>query len=204
MASIPAPEPHSADHQPDAAPAAFAAPSVDLQRLVVRIAGKDRIAFADLYDAVSPELYSQIRSVLTSPVRAVGVLAATFVEVWALARFHAGDHDAEAWITDIAVRRTMDRQFAGDRDRCEEDAADHAAPRSRLRWTVLADWHDRQYLLSLAALLNRPHLAFPGGPEPGPVGANDAASARDLVVEEPQRSGRATGKGATSPYTWSR
>jgi len=195
MASIPVPEPHTADHQPDPAPAASTAQSVHIRRLVVRIAGKDRIAFADLYDAVSPTLYRDIRSVLASPVRATGVLAATFVEVWALARFHAGaGDDVEAWITDIAVRRTMDRQFAGDSDRPAQAAADHpASPRSWLRRTVLADWHDRQYLLSLAALLNRPHVAFPDRPEPGPGGDNDAAGACDLAVEEPPRSGPTTG-----------
>jgi DNA-directed RNA polymerase specialized sigma24 family protein len=194
MASRPVPEPHSADSQPDPRPAALAAQSVDLQRLVVRIAGKDTIAFAELYDAVSSKLYSEIRSMLTSPARAAGVLAATFVEAWALARFHAGTQDdAEAWITDIAVRRTMDRQFAGDSHRWAEAAADHAAPRSQLRWTVLADWRDRQYLLSLAVLLNRPRLVFPDGREPGQVGGTDATQAGDVAVEEPQPSGRTTG-----------
>ena len=137
-------------------------PSADLQRLVVRVADKDTVAFADLYDALSPQLHGEIRSAWTSPFLATAIVAATFVEVWTLARFHSGPgDDVEVWITDIAARRTCDRQFGEHGCAHDEGAAGAVVSPRELWWTAVTDSYDRQYVLCLAALLNRPHLACP-------------------------------------------
>ena len=136
--------------------------STYLQRLVVRVADKDKVAFADLYDALSPRLLDEIRSAAVSPLRVVALVSATFVEVWALARFHSGPGtDVEVWITDIAARRTTDRQRGARRYPNDAGAAGSVVSPRRPHWSIAFDErYDRQYVLCLAALLNRPLLAL--------------------------------------------
>jgi len=133
--------------------------SAHLQRLVGRVADKDKVAFADLYDALSPRLFNELRSASESPLRVVALVSATFVEVWALARFHSGPGtDVEMWITDIAARRTMDRRPDA------REFSDHASAAGSVvspRWSIgFNERYERQYVLCLAALLNRPLLAL--------------------------------------------
>jgi hypothetical protein len=160
MPSIVSPQPDSARHHCYPAPAASRLQSAYLGRLVDRVADKDRAAFADLYDALSPQLLGEIRAASTCAARAVAILSATFVEVWMLARFHASaDDDVEAWIADITIRRTMNRRFDEHAPVAERAAGSVVSPR-RPNWSSAAtDSYDRQYVLCLAALLDRPHLA---------------------------------------------
>jgi len=169
MSSIVSSQSDSGHRGREPAAASPPVPSTVLQRLVVRVAHKDTVAFADLYDALSPQLLGEIRSAWPSPSLAAAIVAATFVEVWTLARFHSGPgDDVEDWITDIAARRTCDRQFGEHRCAHDEAGAGTVVSPRRLWWTAVTDTYDRQYVLCLAALLNRPQLACP---EPGPVGA---------------------------------
>jgi len=136
--------------------------SAHLQRLVGRVADKDKVAFADLYDALSPRLLDEIRSASASPLRVAALVSATFVEVWALARFHTGPgNDVEVWITDIAARRTTDRRRGAQGYTDNTGAAESVASSRRPHWSIaFYERYDRQYVLCLAALLNRPLLAL--------------------------------------------
>lgn len=88
--------------------------SADLRRLVQRIAADDRNAFAELFDRVSGPLSSGLRSQVPDPVRAAGIVAGTFVEVWWLAGCHvAADTDVLAWINEIVRRRVADSRSPG-------------------------------------------------------------------------------------------
>ena len=99
-----------------------------LQRLVRRVADEDHNAFADLYDELSGGLLLDLEQTTEDPVHAAAISAATFVEVWALARFHAtADTDVHVWVADIAARRTADRQSAAGIRQAHADPV-HADP----------------------------------------------------------------------------
>lgn len=83
------------------------APPADLSTLLtglVRlVAAEDRAAFVDLYHRASGPLLAAVRSRRPAPPDAIAVVAAIFLEVWWLARFHAeAGVDAMAWIDRIA------------------------------------------------------------------------------------------------------
>lgn len=83
-----------------------------LNTLLHRVAGTDRSALAELYRIVSADVRVQVEQILPDPGDVDAVIAATFVEVWWLARGHAASHpDVWVWIRAIAARR------AGERDR---------------------------------------------------------------------------------------
>lgn len=82
------------------------ADTVRLRHLIVRIACRDRAAFASLYDQTSGRLRDALEWRLGDRARAAGVLVATYVEVWWLAGRHADPGcDAVAWINDVVERR---------------------------------------------------------------------------------------------------
>ena len=117
-----------------------------------RIADDDRDAFAELYDTLSPRLRRNLRSGSPVPVHVNAIVAATFVEVWSLARFHtAADTDVWAWITDIAARRRGERLPAVDPFAGSATGAGHP-----LWWTAQVESRDRQAERDLAVLLGRP------------------------------------------------
>jgi hypothetical protein len=81
-----------------------------LDTLLHRVAGADRSALAELYQIVSPDIRVHVEQTLPDPGDVNVVLAATFVEVWWLARGHAALHpDVRAWIRSIASRRASER-----------------------------------------------------------------------------------------------
>ena len=127
-----------------------------LLQLVRRIAVEDHAAFAELYDALSDRLLRELESTTTDPVRAAAITRATFVEVWALARFHIGsDTDVYAWLTDIVARRSADRLAACTDHACPDQGSDEQ-PTRRPWWAASADSNDREMDLALRALLVRP------------------------------------------------
>jgi DNA-directed RNA polymerase specialized sigma24 family protein len=131
------------------------AQSADLHWLVLCVARKDRAAFVVLYDLMSPALLADVRSRITEPT-AAAITAATFVEVWSLARYHTSpDTDVYAWMTDIALRRLADRRPTERDDPLNDSPTGPAAPRRQMWWAAVAASHDRQAHIALASLLHR-------------------------------------------------
>lgn len=126
----------------------------DLLRLVGLVAGKDRPAFKVLYELTSPAVLAEVRSTILDPADGAAVTAATFVEVWALARYHADpDSDIYAWMVGIATRRIADRWPAESGEPPVRGSAGSSAPRREMWWAMVAASYDRQAELSLASLL---------------------------------------------------
>jgi RNA polymerase sigma-70 factor (ECF subfamily) len=128
------------------------AESVQLARLVSRIAAGDRSAFAELFDVTSGRLVAAMRSRLRRPDQAAEVAAETFVEVWWMARHHVdGSGDAvAAWLVDIAARRAEDRMR---RERADQDRPAGLGSAAK---ALLADVQGPRTSLMLAWLLSRP------------------------------------------------
>jgi len=85
-----------------------------LSQLVRRVAAKDRTAFAELHQALSPPLMAFARSRGLGAADVAAVLSATFTEVWWMARFHTSAvDDILAWTMDIVLRRAADRDDGG-------------------------------------------------------------------------------------------
>ena len=89
--------------------------------LLMRIAGGDQAAFADLYDLLSSRVFGLILRVLVNRSQSEEVLQEVFLEIWqTAARFTAERGRGRTWILTIAHRRAIDRvrssQASGDRD----------------------------------------------------------------------------------------
>src|SRR6187431_1539014 len=89
--------------------------------LLVRVAGGDQSAFADLYDLISPRVFGLILRVLVDRAQSEEVLQEVFLEVWQSAgRFAPNRGQGRSWILTIAHRRAVDRvrsaQASTDRD----------------------------------------------------------------------------------------
>jgi DNA-directed RNA polymerase specialized sigma24 family protein len=80
-----------------------------LRWLLRRVADDDRDAFGELFHRVSGPVSSRVRRQVPDPIRAAGVVAGTFVEVWWLAGCHVDpDTEVMAWINNIVRRRVAD------------------------------------------------------------------------------------------------
>lgn len=85
-----------------------------LDTLLHRVACADCSAIAELYGIVSADIRVQVEQTVPDPGDVDAVMAATFVEVWWLARGHAASHpDVRAWIRAIASRRSSERNCSG-------------------------------------------------------------------------------------------
>jgi RNA polymerase sigma-70 factor (ECF subfamily) len=107
---------------PKPEPGSQEAAPTDIDLLMRRVAGGDRDAFAELYDAVASRVYGLVRRVLRDSGLAEEVAQEALVEVWSTAaRFDPSRGSAAGWIFTIAHRRAVDRvraeQAAADRDR---------------------------------------------------------------------------------------
>lgn len=90
-------------------------PSPDVcNRLVKRVAARDRDAFRSLYRRLVPRVYRQVEAGLGNSMSAVTVTKAVFVEVWRLAPVSTAWHDdVIGWLSVIAARRTAERAATG-------------------------------------------------------------------------------------------
>jgi len=89
--------------------------------LLQRVAGGDRAAFADLYDALSARAFGLILRVLVDRSQSEEVLQEVFLEIWQSAgRFTPNKGQGRSWVLTIAHRRAVDRvrssQSSVDRD----------------------------------------------------------------------------------------
>lgn len=89
--------------------------------LVVRVAGGDQQAFAELYDLLSARVFGLILRVLVNRSQSEEVLQEVFLEIWqSAARFAPNRGQGRTWILTIAHRRAVDRvrasQSSTDRD----------------------------------------------------------------------------------------
>ncbi|WP_457099259.1 ECF RNA polymerase sigma factor SigK [Microbacterium sp. P5_E9] len=89
--------------------------------LLVRVAGGDQSAFADLYDMLSPRVFGLILRVLIDRAQSEEVLQEVFLELWQSAgRFAPNKGQGRSWVFMIAHRRAVDRvraaQASADRD----------------------------------------------------------------------------------------
>ena len=78
---------------------------------LLRRAGRgDQAAFGELYDALSPLVYSVVLKVVRDPSHAEEVSQEVFVELWRLAaRFDGTKGSARTWAATLAHRRAIDR-----------------------------------------------------------------------------------------------
>jgi hypothetical protein len=109
---------------------------LDVERLVAGVAGGDEVALALLHRTLRAWVRRIAVAHVSGPRHVPLVVAATFVEVWHLARRRRVTAGlAVDWIADIAVRRAVDSVTANAGDRDGDIAVGHApGPLPALRW----------------------------------------------------------------------
>ncbi|MFP5310295.1 MAG: ECF RNA polymerase sigma factor SigK [Actinomycetes bacterium] len=141
------------------------------EQLMVRTAAGDRVAFAELYDRVSPQVLGVCIRVLRDRSLAEEVMQEVMVEAWRKSdRFDPERGTASGWITTLAHRRAVDRvrseQASRDRDervsrRDHQPAFDEVADEVTTR---LEHWQVRKALASLTERQREAiELAYFGG-----------------------------------------
>lgn len=91
---------------------------------MARVLRGDELAFAELYDAVSPLAFGVIRRVLRDPSQSEEVLQEVMVELWrTAARFDPERGSVTTWLATMAHRRAVDRVRSeqSSRQRTERD-----------------------------------------------------------------------------------
>jgi len=103
----------------------------DLDELVLRSGRGDEVAFAALYDALSPAVYGLTRRVVRDPAQAEEVTQEVFIDVWRSApRFDRSRGAGRSWVLTIAHRRAVDRVRSA---QASTDREQRAAQRSGTR-----------------------------------------------------------------------
>jgi RNA polymerase sigma-70 factor, ECF subfamily len=95
----------------------------DLTTLIELVQRGDQAAFAEIYDAVAPMVFSTVSRVLRDPAMSEEVTQEVFVEVWThAARFDPEKASVSTWAVTIARRRAIDRvrKEQSQRDRVEQ------------------------------------------------------------------------------------
>ena len=122
-----------------------------LDTLLHRVACADCSALTELYRIVSTDIRVNVEQTLPDPDDVNTVMAATFVEVWWLARGHAVSHpDVRAWIQAIASRRTSERN----RNRAGAGASPTDISGSRMTSDIASRVQDETTALMYATLIN--------------------------------------------------
>ena len=106
-----------------ARPADVAADLNDPLGELLRRAGRgDQLAFAELYDALSPLVYGVVLKVVRDPSQAEEVAQEVFVELWRLAaRFDGMKGSSKTWAATLAHRRAIDRVRSEQSSRVRQD-----------------------------------------------------------------------------------
>ena len=93
--------------------------------LLQRAGRGDQVAFAELFDELSPMVHGVVRKVVRDPAISEEVTQEVFVELWRLAaRFDGSRGSARAWASTLAHRRAIDRVRSeqATRERQDRDA----------------------------------------------------------------------------------
>jgi len=86
------------------------AAAVDLSALVTRVAGGDREALGELYDATVARLFAVARLILRNSADAEEIVCDVYTQVWESAAQYRGDRGAVlAWLVMICRSRSLDR-----------------------------------------------------------------------------------------------
>jgi len=82
----------------------------DIEGMIARIAGEDRAAFLDLYDATSAKLFGVCLRVLKDRGESEDVLQDVFIKVWKNAgRYNVNGLSPMTWLITIARNAAIDR-----------------------------------------------------------------------------------------------
>ncbi len=82
----------------------------EIERLIGRVAMKDRAAFEELYDRVSAKLFGVCLRVLTKRAAAEDAMQDTFVKIWNNAdRYQVNGLSPMTWLITIARNTSIDR-----------------------------------------------------------------------------------------------
>ena len=104
------------------------APNDELDRLLTRVAGGDRRAYAGLFDRVAGSVFGVVRSVLRDPAMSEEVTQEVLLEVWRRApAFTPARGSARVWVLTMAHRRAIDRVRA---EQAHRDRTDRVATTS--------------------------------------------------------------------------
>jgi RNA polymerase sigma-70 factor, ECF subfamily len=147
-----------------------------LDALMKRVQHGDRVAFAGVYDAVSPRVFGVVKRVLRDPAMSEEVTQEVFVELWQkAATYDAAQASVSTWATTIARRRAIDRvrREQSQRSRVEAlgrlrdestiDPADQVAgslDSERLIAALGLLPNDQREVIQLAFIDGRPHGAI--------------------------------------------
>ena len=97
-------------------------PSDPIGELLRRAGRGDQVAFAGLYDALSPLVYGVVLKVVRDPSQAEEVSHEVVVELWRLAaRFDGTKGSAKTWAATLAHRRAIDRVRSEQSARVRQD-----------------------------------------------------------------------------------
>lgn len=91
------------------------------EELLARVAKGDQVAFAELYEEISPRVFGLVRRLLVDHAQSEEVTQEIFLEIWQNAtRYEPTKGGASTWILTMAHRRAVDRirasQAGRDRD----------------------------------------------------------------------------------------
>lgn len=130
--------------------------SPDLVALLSRVAGRDRAAFANLYDAISPAIFGTILKTIRSREHAEEVTQEVFLEIWNKANAWDSRLGSPAtWMLVMARRRAVDRIRREEAIKQREDRVAptwDALPHSEVEEAVAASEDREEVHLGLDAL----------------------------------------------------
>ncbi len=82
----------------------------EIERLIGRVALRDRAAFADLYDATSAKLFGVVWRVLNNRAEAEDALQDVYIRIWQKAgNFRPGATSPMTWLITVARNLAIDR-----------------------------------------------------------------------------------------------
>lgn len=127
---------------------AIPASTAEVGKLLARVAGGDRAAFAALYAATAPKLYGIILRILRRRDLADEVAQEVYVRIWRRARdFDPSRASPITWMAVIARNRALDEARRARPDTVSDDAAlDRATDPGPSAIDVVAAGEDKQRL----------------------------------------------------------
>lgn len=148
----------TAHHPPSCHPVALtpSRPPASDEELISRIAGRDEVAFAEIYDRFAPRLLGLASAVLKDRIEAEDVIQESFLFLWNKAgQFDSSRASAFTWMALTVRHRSIDRLRSLARrnpERLENAGFDESSSATPLPPDLAASEHDRH--LKAKSLLN--------------------------------------------------